>query len=90
MQSPWGYGGQGHWSPSRRRCPDSTQTAGSQVPGLVLCVAANFGSQNGQGLAWGGQRGTQGAFWGAGANRGGQRRGPAGGEEMKLPYEGPL
>lgn len=30
MQSPWGHGGQGHRSPSRRRCPDSIQTAGGQ------------------------------------------------------------
>ena len=38
----------------------------------------------GRGLVWAGQRGTQVASWGAGVNRGGQRRGPASGEKMKL------
>jgi len=47
---------------------------------LLLLLAPTVGL----GLVWAGQSGTQVASWGAGVNRGGQKRGPASGEKMKL------
>lgn len=47
---------------------------------LLLLLAPTVGP----GLVWAGQRGAQVASWGAGVNKGEQKRGPASGEKIKL------
>lgn len=69
---------------------------GGWAPGLVLLAVAALGSQDGQGLVVGRAKGEQGDFSGGGGivaageeNRGGQRKGPVVGQEMRLPLEVP-
>lgn len=90
-------GGAGCWAPRWVEVPEERQ-AGSQEAGplawsfwLLLLWAPRMG----RGWWWGGRRGNKGISRGGGIvaageeNRGGQRKGPVVGQEMRLPLEVP-